>query len=249
MSGIGQLEEEAVEEAKVVTGEKPPRPMMVWITGTIVYAAIVVLAGLIFNGMDPEPSVFPPLLTALAGLFVATAINVRPGTGDEAGSDWNRFQTHAIVVAITSMVLSMGLVICALAFPGELIYRLALWGAVFAILIGASFLLATVWERLRADESLPEPEVVPPPEAAAGKETGQKSGSGSPKDISPKAIPEPKGSAEAKKKSGSAKKKSGKSDLRRAPQTALVAETLEKSKKPKKSGKKKSKSKDSKKKK
>ena len=41
MSGIGQLEEEAVEEAKVVTGEKPPRPMMVWITGTIDYAAIV----------------------------------------------------------------------------------------------------------------------------------------------------------------------------------------------------------------
>ena len=48
-----------------------------------------------------------------------------------------------IVVAITSMVLSIGLVMCALA-SGELIFQLAFWGAALAILIGAAFLLAVV---------------------------------------------------------------------------------------------------------
>jgi hypothetical protein len=141
--------------------EKPPRPVAVWVAGTIAYGVIVALLGLVLlESVDPEYSVFPPLLTALAGLFVATAINVRPGILDDDGADWNRFQTHVIVVAVTSMVLSIGLVMSAIAFPGEEIARTAFWGSAIAILIGASFLLATVWNRLSAEE--PAPAVITP---------------------------------------------------------------------------------------
>ncbi len=137
--------------------EKPPRPVAVWVAGTIAYGVIVALLGLVLlDGVDPEYAVFPPLLTALAGLFVATAINVRPGILDDDGADWNRFQTHVIVVAVTSMVLSIGLVMSAIAFPGEEIARTAFWGSAIAILIGASFLLATVWNRLSGEEPAPE---------------------------------------------------------------------------------------------
>ncbi len=145
------------EIAPKETGEEqPPRPVAVWVAGTIAYGVIVALLGLVLlDGVNPEYAVFPPLLTALAGLFVATAINVRPGILDDDGADWNRFQTHVIVVAVTSMVLSVGLVMSAIAFPGEEIARTAFWGSAIAILIGASFLLATVWNRLSREEPGP----------------------------------------------------------------------------------------------
>lgn len=232
---MGQPEEEVTEEANAAAGERPPRPMMVWIVGTIAYVAIVVLAGLVLSGINPDSTVFPPLLTALAGLFVATAINVRTGPGDDDEEEWNRFQTHAIVVAISSMVLSIGLVMCALAFPGELIFRLAFWGSAIAILIGASFLLATVWERLSADKTPPVSRTEPEPATAP--------------DTEPEVTPEPAPAAAEESSVESGREKTDKSKLRRAPQADLVAETLKKSKKSKKSGKKKSKSRDSKKKK
>jgi len=204
--------------------ERPPRPVAVWVGGTIAYGALVLALGLVVTGINPEAAVFPPLLTALAGLFVATAINVRPGRLDGEEGDWNRFQTHVIVVAITSMVLSVGLVMCAIAFPGELIARLAFWGAAIAILIGASFLLATVWERLNEPASAPaEPKPKPKPK---------------PEPVAPP-VPEPEPEPEPKPASAP----------RPGPEPKLVAQVLKETKKSKsKSGKKKSKKKDSKKK-
>lgn len=218
--------------------EQPPRPVAIWVAGTFAYAILVLALGLVLSGVDPDSAVFPPLLTALAGLFVATAINVRAPYGEEV-QEWNRFQTHVIVVTISSMVLGIGLVMCALAFPGELIQRLAFWGAAIAILIGATFLLATVWERLSTEEpGTGQPEVsAPEPEPEVTPETQPEPEAKPEPQPEPEAKPEPQPEAEPK------------SELRRSPQTDLVAETMKKAKKAKKSGKKKSKGKDSKKKK
>lgn len=204
--------------------EKAPRPVAVWVGGTLAYAVLVLALGLILTGINPDSSVFPPLLTALAGLFVATAINVRPASSGDADPDWNRFQVHVIVVAITSMVLSIGLVMCALAFPGELIFQLAFWGAALAILIGAAFLLAVVWERLSTEESPPSPASEPEPKPDPDPE--------------PEPEPEPEPAPEAEPAPESGKVKAAKKELRRAPQTDLVAATLKKSKKTKKPAKK-----------
>lgn len=164
-----------------------------WVVGTIAYALIVALLGLVLlDSLEPEYTVFPPLLTALAGLFVATAINVRPGLLGDDGADWNRFQTHVIVVAVTSMVLSMGLVMSAIAFPGEQVARTAFWGSAIAILIGASFLLATVWNRLSGED-------------AASEET------------TPKAAREPSSGEETTPKKVKRRKKSGKKKPKKQP--------------------------------
>lgn len=155
-------------EEDSLTEQQAPRPVAVWLVWLAAYVIWVVVLGLIpLFDIDPEYAVFPPLLTALAGLFVATAINVRP-EAVEGEDDWNRVQTHSVVAGITSMVCSIVLVMCVIAFPGEVLARIAFWSSGFAILTTAAFLLSTVWDRLVPDPA--KPEVNTPAEEIANEE-------------------------------------------------------------------------------